>query len=66
MKLIRNRKTIILSIVIMVLLVAIGGIVYGIYSNNKQPTIAQPMLEEQEDKNIVENNNKIDTTRKYN
>lgn len=50
----------------MVLLVAIGGIVYGIYSNNKQPTIAQPMLEEQEDKNIVENNNKIDTTRKYN
>lgn len=66
MKLIRNRKTIILSIVIMVLLVAIGGIVYGIYSNNKQPTIAQPMFEEQEDKNIVENNNKIDTTRKYN
>ena len=60
MKLIRNRKTIILSIVIMVLLVAIGGIVYGIYSNNKQPTIAQPMFEEQE------NNNKIDTTRKYN
>lgn len=68
MKLIKNKKIIILSIVIIVLLLAIGWSIYGIYSTNKQQTIAEPIdekLQELEDKNTVENNT-IDTTRKYN
>lgn len=66
MKVLQNRKVIVLSIVIIVLLVAIGGTIYGIYSNIKQQTIAEPIDEkkqELEDKNVVKNNNIADTTR---
>ena len=57
MKLLQNKKAIIAIIVILVLLSIIGGVVYSIYSSNKQPIIAQPINDEQpqieEDKNIV-------------
>lgn len=69
MKLLKNKKIIMLSIITIVLLLAIGGTIYGIYSTNKQQTIADPMNEkpqELEDKNIIENSNIVDTTRKYN
>lgn len=66
MKLLQNKKIIILSIVIIVLLIAIGGAIYGIYNTNKQQTIADPIDEkpqELEDKNVVEGSNIVDTTR---
>ncbi len=67
MKLLKNKKVIILSIVIAILLIAIGMAIYGIYSNNKEQTIAEPVNEEQkeveENKNIIDINNIEEITR---
>ena len=66
MKLLQNKKVVILSIVIIVLLVSIGAVIYGIYISNKQQTIAEPIDEEIQklrNKNVVENNNTVDVTR---
>ena len=70
MKLLQNKKAIIAIVVIVILLGAIVGTIYGIYSNNKEQTIAEPMDEKQKeiekDKNIVDINNIEETTREYN
>lgn len=66
MKLLQNRKVVILSIVIIVLLVSIGAVIYGIYISNKQQTIAEPIDDEIQklgNKNVVENNNTVNVTR---
>lgn len=67
MKLLKNKKVIILSMVIAILLIVIGMAIYGIYSNNKKQTIAEPVNEEQkeveENKNIIDINNIEEITR---
>lgn len=66
MKLLQNKKVVILSIVIIVLLVSIGAVIYGIYISNKQQTNAEPIDDEIQklgNKNVVENNNTVDVTR---
>lgn len=66
MKLLQNKKVVILSIVIIVLLVSIGAVIYGIYISNKQQTIAEPIddeIQKLRNKNVVENNNTVDVTR---
>ena len=64
MKLLKNKKVIILSMVIAILLIVIGMAIYGIYSNNKKQTIAEPVNEEvEENKNIIDINNIEEITR---
>lgn len=70
MKLLQNRKSIISIIVIVILLIAIGGVIYSIYNSNRQETIAQPISENpqeiEENKNIAYINEIEENTRKYN